>query len=38
MKHPDKVEGIVLIPGPSEGYLNERQRVDYEHHRRDFIE
>lgn len=38
MNHSEKVEGIVLIPSPSEEYLNERQRVDYEHHRRDLIE
>lgn len=38
MKNGEKVEGIVLIPDPSEGYMNERQRVDYKNHRQDYIE
>jgi integrase len=34
---PEKVEGIVLIPGPSRDFLNERQRVAYESHRRKLL-
>jgi integrase len=34
---PEKIEGIVLIPGPARDYLNERQLVAYESHRREFI-
>lgn len=35
--NPDKVEGIVLIPDPSRDFLNERQLVAYESHRREFL-
>ncbi|PHQ38978.1 integrase [Halorubrum persicum] len=37
MKSPEKVEGIVLIPGPSRDYLNERQLVAYKNHRKSLI-
>lgn len=35
--NPEKVEGIVLIPGPSLDFLNERQRVAYKSHRRELL-
>ena len=37
MSKPNKVEGIVIIPGPSRGYLNERQLIAYKNHRTDLI-
>ncbi|PGF14515.1 integrase [Natrinema sp. CBA1119] len=37
MSEPEKVEGIVLIPGPSRKYLNERQLVAYKGHRKKYI-
>ncbi|SEH11197.1 Site-specific recombinase XerD [Natronorubrum sediminis] len=37
MDKPEKVEGIVLIPGPSRDILNERQLVAYESYRRRLI-
>lgn len=37
MNEPEKVEGVVLTPGPSRDYLNERQLIAYENHRRDLV-
>ncbi|MCU4799619.1 site-specific integrase [Halobacteria archaeon HArc-gm2] len=37
MSEPEKVEGIVLISGPSSQYLNERQLIAYEGHRKKLI-
>ncbi len=37
MSTPEKVEGIVLIPGPSRDYLNERQLIAYTGHRKKYI-
>lgn len=33
----EKVEGIVLVPKPSQEYLNDHQLVDYRDHRRKFV-
>lgn len=37
MFKPEKVEGIVLIPGPARDYLNERQLIAYKSHRKDLV-
>lgn len=37
MSEVEKVEGVVIIPGPAAPYLNERQRVAYQEHRKDLI-
>lgn len=37
MSERDKLRGIVIIPSPSEEYLNDRQRVAYRSHREDII-
>lgn len=37
MSDPEKVEGIVLIPGPTREYLNERQLIAYKNHRKEYI-
>jgi site-specific recombinase XerD len=37
MSNPDKFEGIVLIPGPTKEFLNERQLIAYKSHRENLI-
>jgi len=37
MNGPEKVEGIVLIPGPTRDQLNERQLIAYKSHRKELI-
>lgn len=37
MADADKVEDIVVVPVPSRETLNQRQLVDYRHHRTDLI-
>ncbi|MGB9986208.1 tyrosine-type recombinase/integrase [Salarchaeum japonicum] len=37
MSKPEKVEGIVLIPGPTQAYLNDRQQIAYNGHRETLV-